>query len=302
MPPNVPEIRLARTVAEESWSEDLLRRAHEALATVQERMGLELDGPVTIRTFRHIEDLQRHLGSRPTHVVAVTRARLLEVSILLPAWQRLPREEQLRTLEHEMVHLLLGRLVRGELPAWLHEGLAMIVSRESGLSHRVRLTAAGALGTLIPLRDLESSVLLGGERQSLAYAQSHAVTKFLLVRSYGGDEDLDAAVRRFAALLVDSENGPTMLSQLRSPLWRDALDGQWRATTGRLWSWISFLAGTSVVWAFTTVLFLLAYWRKRRMTRLIRERFEEEEREAWMPDPVLPDVEPWLEEDDDEPL
>jgi hypothetical protein len=263
--------------ASEPWADSLVENALRARELAAQRLGLKLEGPVRILTVdspRQMEDL---LGTRPDHVLAMASHSRMRIVILRPNWLATDVDRQQRTLVHEMTHLIVGRNARGRLPAWLNEGLAMIVAGEDRSRNHWHLTAAGVLGTLIPLEDLENGVLMGGERQRLAYAQSASVTEFLLMRSYDGREGMDTAVRRLAEQLADPQRGPRLLERLHDRHFRLALEIQWRRQFESIWGWISFVTGAAFIWMAISALFLLAYWRKRRMARLIRERFEEEE-------------------------
>jgi hypothetical protein len=282
VPPALPGGGARRIVLETnhpdaSWARTLRSNAAAAWTEAERALGLTLEGTVRIVVLDNADAFQRHVGLRPTDLLAVAIDERTEIAIPLPAWSNNNEAEQFSTLVHEMVHLLLGRHAPAALPAWLNEGLAMQVAREDRLKHRLRLTSAGVFGGLIPLSELENMLLFGGERQALAYAQSHSVTRYLLNRDYEGRDDVDLAVRRLAAHLADPVRGPALVARLNEFLFRKALELQWRRQYQSIWSWISFLSGTSFIWLCTSVLFLLAYWRKRRMAQIIRQRFEDEE-------------------------
>ena len=104
------------------------------------------------------------------------------------------REGRLRVLFHEYAHLMISNVVMN-LPAWLSEGLAEYYStyehsrdgREAVIgrpveSHLQRL----AEGRLLPLKELisvdrDSPLYNEGERRSVFYAQSWALTHMLLL-------------------------------------------------------------------------------------------------------------------------
>jgi hypothetical protein len=172
--------------------------------------------------------------------------------------------------------MLIGNQVRGRLPAWLEEGLCMLVAGQGGLGDSWRVAWAGALGGLFPLARLESTLSMEGPGQALAYSQSLSVTRFYLERSFaqaGGGADPAALFAR----LADPEQGSSMVARFWDANWRNALEIQWRRSHVSLWRWIAALSGTTVIWMVASLLFLAAWWRKQRMARLKRERFGSEE-------------------------
>ncbi|HOR27349.1 MAG TPA: hypothetical protein PLG73_04930 [Candidatus Sumerlaeota bacterium] len=293
-----PRIRLHQADADAPWGPALLDSAERALEAAEARLGLRLDQTARIVSLGSEREFHEYLQSRPAHVVAVARSRRNEIVIHREAFFRQTPVEQQRTLVHEMVHLILGRRVRGELPGWLNEGLAMLVAGEGNYRSAWRVQVAGAFGALIPLEQLESQVAIGSELQELAYAQSLSVTRFYLERSWpestGGPGGLNPAP--LARELADPLEGPRLLTRLWDVHFRRSLEAQWRRDHRNVWTWIAFLSGSGFIWLFAGVLFLLAYWRKRRFARQKREMFaaeEERDRELSL------DIPPWEYEADE---
>lgn len=303
--PNDPLILLSPSDRAEPWGDRLLEQARRARQQAEKRLGVTLDGPVHLITKRNTYEFQRYLDSRPTHVVAVARPHFSEVVIHRPSWIAQNAHEQFQTLVHEMTHLILGRQIRGRLPTWLSEGLAMITAEEVTYSNRWRVVSAGTFGSLLPIERLNYDVLFGGELQRLAYAQSLSMTRFLLQRSFPGSDPRGRDPSELVARLADPRTGRKMLDQLWDPQFQHALEYQWRASQQTVWSWLGVLSGASVFWAFCSALLLLAYWRKRRMSRLKREAFAQQEaRDAELglePPPweYEGDLEEWLEEEEE---
>ena len=125
---------------------------------------------------------------------------------------REPTDEGLRVLFHEYAHLMVSNVITN-LPTWLDEGLAEYYStyshtrggREAMIgmpieSHVLRLRE----GRLLPMSELiavdqDSPFYNEGERRSLFYAQSWAITHMLLVAQPTRVKELSAfidAIRR----------------------------------------------------------------------------------------------------------
>lgn len=290
-------IELSTEEARAPWGPPLRAKARRALARAEKRLGLRLNSPVHLLSFRTTFEFEHYLESRPTHLVAVARPERAEIVVLRSAWADYDPSRQEQVLVHEMTHLILGRRIRGRLPAWLDEGLAMITAGENSFEASWRVTVAGTLGGLLPMELLEDRVALGGESQELAYAQSLSMTRLYLQLALPDQPLTSRDPAPLARALADPETGPILLRRLWDPNFRSAFEIQWRRSYQTLWSWLAFLSGASFLWTIMSFLFLLAYWRKRRMARLIRERFEFEEKRDVELGTETP---PWEYEDDEE--
>jgi hypothetical protein len=272
-------------------------RARRALARAEKRLGLRLNSPVHLVSFRTSFEFERYLQSRPTHLVAVALPERAEIVVLRSAWADYDPARQEQVLVHEMTHLILGRRVHGRLPAWLDEGLAMITAGEDSFEASWRVTVAGTLGGLLPIELLNDRVAIGGEAQELAYAQSLAMTHFYLQHALPDQPQSGRDPAPLARALADPESGPILLRRLWDPNFQRAFEIQWRRSYQTLWSWLAFLSGASFLWMIMSLLFLLAYWRKRRMAQIMHERFERDEnRDA----ELGTETPPWEYEDDEE--
>lgn len=149
----------------------------------------------------HFQELDRHLDAslrEPIPVILYTNQAFRDVT-RAPAWvgalndgrMRVPVEglssvttELSRVLKHELVHSMVWAKTRGRCPAWLNEGLAMVLEGSSVRGDR-RLAELWAEGKRLPWPALhESFTRLGPGMASLAYAQSLAATEYL-VSLYG---------------------------------------------------------------------------------------------------------------------
>lgn len=290
------EVRLGPADAAGRWGPALQAASERALARAEARLGLKLDQPAKVFSLPDELAFEREVGERLDHIVAIARSEPCEIIINRPALLREspPRQEQILT--HEMSHLLVGRGLPGRLPAWLDEGLAMTVAGESDSEGDWRILLAGALDTLIPVERLMDRVALGEGKQELAYAQSREMTQFYIKQQF--PETKGADPRPLIQTLTDPETGAKRIRMLWDPVFVRSLDYYWRQSHHTLWSLVMLLSGSSVLWIAISLLFLVAWWRKRRLTRGIRERFEREEH--WDAE-FGEGPKPWLEPPDWEP-
>ncbi len=277
MPDTEPIIRLSATDAAQPWGPELEQRLYEAHAAASRRLGMAAPRTVHVVTFANEREFNEYLKFQPEHVVAVARPQFNEIVILRPLFFGGGGQEQRQVLVHEMAHLIIGTHVQRELPAWLNEGLAMLAAGEDDFDKEWRVMTAGSFGSLLPLTQLEDRVAIGGgSSQQLAYAQSLSLTKFLIKRHFpqvrGGADPAP-----MAQALADPETGPALMERLWDPHYRYALEIQWRREQRTVWSMLTTLTGGGVLWGLMALLFLAAYWRKKRMERHKREHFGEEE-------------------------
>lgn len=277
MPPTATTIRLAKHDAAGAWGEELENESNRAFELVRQRLGVGISGSVYVRSFRDEMALYDYLGATPEHVVAVARPQLREILVVRPLWTTTHPAERHKILVHEATHMVLGNLAPERLPRWLDEGMAMITAQERNFRYGWRVAVAGALGGLLPLAELQHDYRFNGPTQELAYAESLAVTRFYLNMALHDQPNPGGDPGPLARALADPERGRIVLRRLWDAQYIQALDRGWRQTETGLWSWVAMLTGGSVLWFFTSMLFLLAWWRKQRFARQKRERFEYEE-------------------------
>jgi hypothetical protein len=136
------------------------------------------------------------------------------------------------------------------------------------------VTVAATFGGLAPLDEL----FAGGADQELAYAQSLAVTRHLIQRNNatagGAPDDPSPLARK----LAHPERGRHLRELLRDRVYVRGLDAQWRSSIRNLWTFIAALGSGGVLWGGASLLFLWAYWRKRKLAKAKEAAWEEEER------------------------
>jgi hypothetical protein len=268
-------VELSPADAEAKWGPSLKEDAEQALGQAESRLGLKLDRPVEILSQPDTLEFEAYLGAQLPRVVAVARAERCQIVINRRAMFAEGRPRQRQVLVHEMAHLLLGRNIKGRMPAWLDEGLAMMTAGEGDFDSHWRVLVSGTLDTLIPLQLLMDRVTIGVGNQDQAYAQSLSLTRFFIRRECPGESGNDPAP--LIKYLTDPERGENRVKRLWDPIAVAALDYQWRHSWHTIWAALVFLSGSTFVWMFISFLFLAAWWRKRRMARAIRERFQSEE-------------------------
>jgi hypothetical protein len=101
--------------------------------------------------------------------------------------RQLEARRALALLQHELVHLVVHQSVRGPLPRWFDEGLAVIYGGEWGMAEALRAAASSFQRDWLPLEECEAD-LHGAdpERARQAYLESAAFVLHLR-STYGTD-------------------------------------------------------------------------------------------------------------------
>ncbi len=169
---------------EESFAQELMAMALQALDRLNKDTGAYLDKPVEIYIYANAEDLKGAMifPQEWTGGVAFTRYGIIAIGI---APDRLYWGE--RAIAHELTHLVIHQMTLnayGDLPTWLDEGLAMHTEGMLGPTYTTFLYKAITEDSLISVRSLSSPFSAYAEQSYLSYAQSYSLVEFL-ISNYG---------------------------------------------------------------------------------------------------------------------
>jgi len=209
-----------------AFAEELHADATDALAYIDDNMGLKPDGPIDIYVYGSFADLRDAMYYEPGWIggQAYTNYNIVVVGIPPDDTDSL---EWGRDVEvHELTHVLVHRFTFSclfSLPTWLDEGLSEFVERgEDGLgTDRPDFEAAVADDTLFSVRALGGSFPEDSEKAHFAYAQSYSLVDFLITE-YGRDEIVD--------LLATLRDGEAIDDALQAAYGfdQDGLEDAWR--------------------------------------------------------------------------
>lgn len=218
----------------------LLQLANHA-ATALPRLARALEVPIGQTVHVYLVDSHQAFrslqpGAPPMWADATAYPASGAIFLRAPGLRGTPDQPLEVVLDHELIHVLLGRaFAPADPPSWLQEGIARVYAGEFG-PEDARIIA-GRPGALLLLGELDNGFPRDPARAQLAYAQSADFVSWLhqlygpgtvpaLVRALAREQDLDQAVltatgvplnqleRRWLARL---EGGP--------PRWLKAFDG-----------------------------------------------------------------------------
>jgi len=175
---------------EDSFAEELMATAQQALARLAEDTGAYLEKPVRMYIYPSAQDLQGAMiyPQEWTGGVAFTRYGVIAIGIAPDklSWGK-------GAIAHELAHLVVHQMTfnpYSDLPTWLDEGLAMYAEGALEPVYTAYLNKAIAEGSLISVRSLSSPFSAYAEEAVLSYAQSYSLVEFL-ISSYGADKMLE---------------------------------------------------------------------------------------------------------------
>lgn len=174
----------------ESFAQELMATAQQALERLAEDTGAYPEKPIKIYIYANAQDLQGAMiyPQEWTGGVAFTRHGIIAIGIAPDNlyWGK-------RATAHELAHVVIHQMTfnpYSDLPTWLDEGLAMYAEGMLGPEFTSYLDRAIAEDSLISVRSLSSPFSAYTEESLLSYAQSYSVVKFLIT-SHGQGKMLE---------------------------------------------------------------------------------------------------------------
>jgi hypothetical protein len=160
--------------------------ATRAAAELNAEFGVQPKSPIAIVIYNSHEEFMSVLqeaSAEWTGAVNFGRSGNIVIGLGAESWMR-------GVIPHELTHAVLHQIEQppfGEIPRWLHEGLALRSEGGMGTEERSTLAAAIKQDTLIPLRVLNSPFPDQRERAVLSYAESNSLVEFI-IEEYGSQK------------------------------------------------------------------------------------------------------------------
>ncbi|MFC2006642.1 peptidase MA family metallohydrolase [Chloroflexota bacterium] len=206
----------------ESFANELMLTAQQAISRLSEDTGARLEKPVVIYIYADSRDLQGALIYPQEWTGGVTFQRYGTIAIGISpediTWGK-------RATVHELTHLVIHQATfnpYNDLPTWLDEGLAMYSEGALEAPLRSLLNRAIAENELISVRGLSSPFSAFPEKSYLSYAQSYSLVEFLIT-NYG-----QARMLELLNIFRQGSTGDEALLKVYD-FNMDGLDSLWRA-------------------------------------------------------------------------
>jgi hypothetical protein len=267
-----PEFEFYYAPGLERTAKDLFQQAGQIRTRIEGFLDFSFEAPVLMI---FAPDRESFLALQPGRVpewASGTSYPEQRVIFLRPLDATEIRGNNLTTIfTHELAHIMLHhRLNRNRAPRWLDEGVAMYLAGQFSFTQANQLLSVGISGRHIPFRRLAYSFPESGDDAQLAYAQSSDMISYIQ-RVFG-----HAA---YSTLLDRLAQGDELEAALEKSLGRnlDQLEKEWLNAVRRRWGLVPALTGSLSLWFLISLLFIAAYLRKRKTSRLRRQLWEIEE-------------------------
>jgi hypothetical protein len=252
----------------------LARHAAERLPELAAALGVPIGGPIDVFVAGSQAEFQTMQPGVPPDWAGGTAWPRQGLVYLKSPRAGGPNQAPLeQVLDHELVHVLVGRALGAKSPpAWLQEGLAQVLAGELGPEDGVVLARGVSAGMVPSVESLMRGFPSEAGRARLAYAQSAHFVAW--IREAHGDEALRVVLREMAG-------GASAASALRAATGDDlaTLEQRWKDTLEVPGAprWLALLGSGELWWAFVGVAGLAAViTARRRLNRRMKEMAEKE--------------------------
>jgi hypothetical protein len=188
-------VRLYWHDQDRGFGQDLFDLAVEAAADLSTEFGVTPNSPVAIVIYNSHTELMSALEDSSAEWIGAVNFSgkgCIAIGLGTRRWME-------EVIPHELTHAMLDQIAQppfGEIPRWLHEGLA--VRSEGGMKLEERAALADAIrdDALISLRVLNSVFADQRDRAILSYAESNSLVNFII--DVYGTEKLGELIAVFA--------------------------------------------------------------------------------------------------------
>jgi hypothetical protein len=212
----------------------LVKVLEKTLPDMQRQLYYYFESPVSIYISATQEEFDQVTGGKlPAWSQGVSFPENQTIVLKSPAFSLDEKTFHL-TGAHEMVHLLVARMAGTNVPRWLNEGLALLLSGEGPGKPLMPLSRALWSGRSIPLENVELVDSYSHNQAELAYLESYNAAEFF-VKQYGWE-----AVRR---VLADLSKGQYWNDALSHEIQVDqaGFEALWRVNLEKSYRWMILL-------------------------------------------------------------
>jgi hypothetical protein len=207
-----------------AFGKGLFDAATRAAAELGSEFGVIPEDPVSIVIYNSHEELMSVLqqgSSEWTGAVNFGTSGCIAIGLGSMDWME-------KVIPHELTHAMLNMITKppfGDIPRWLHEGLA--VRSEGGMDAEEALALAAAVerDELIPLRALNSPFPDQREQAILSYAESNSLVSFI-IEEYGA-----AKLGELIAVFAEGAHYDDAMMEIFG-VDMDGMEDLWRASVG----------------------------------------------------------------------
>ena len=258
------------SIEDETVAHDLMRHAHTAIPRIAKQLGVSTGGSMQIYLAHTQDEFQAMQPYAPPDWADGTAwPKNGWIFLRSPRIRSGLAEPLNQVLDHEIVHILLGRaFAHYPVPRWLQEGVAQVVAGEYTMQ---KVEQLGSFAEPMSFLDLARGFPADRLRAQMAYAQSASVVSYLfqehgtqslqiLINEMSQGRELDVALVRATGMTPQE------------------LDVAWRGRTFSMPLWLQSISVDGTLLALVALLVLLGSTRKYRQYRKENHVWAEEER------------------------
>ncbi len=255
----------------EGVAQQLAETADQDRASVSLDLGHDYDGVTAVHVVSDREAFRAAIPSDAAQVPGWAAAVAFPEHNLVVMRLDPSGQEPRAILRHELSHIAVGRLVRGRIPRWFLEGLAVIRAGDAWSREGPSLIRAGMANDLLPIESLQAGFPERPTDAELAYEESAAFVKFLMDRR--GEVALQDVMRQ----VVKGSTFDDAVLRVYGASTRQ-LENQWRKSVERWVLALDFATSREFLWMLLTLLMIWAglLLRRRRAVRLAQLEREDE--------------------------
>jgi len=252
----------------------LIAQAEAVRHDLTERLGFPVLSEVRVEIARTPGEMATFAPSGapyPEYAAGVAYSEIGLVLLSLTPIHAGQEQDLAEVFRHELAHVALHDALNGQpVPRWFNEGFAVFASGESSFARMKTLSMSTVGGSLIPLRDLESSFPDDETKAQIAYAEAVDVVRFLVRR-----ED----IHRFRALVSELREGQSFEKSVLDSYAVDlaTLEVEWRDDASRRYTFVPLLLSGTFFWIIALGLAIWAWRRRKRRDKLTLQKWAQEE-------------------------
>lgn len=257
---------------QEGIARHILKLSTTAKHLAEKETGLSAPSEVSIIFCRDHKEFTQKTQYKNENIYACAVGKKNRIYVNGGAFQMNPSDRILgKVLTHEIAHLLFARNIPEKMPLWLEEGLAMHVAHEMRFGDRLKLAYAKVFNRIIKLRELDLGFPQDEKRMALAYAESYSVVECILQTNH-------ISLKAFIKGLTRRDEHGSVVSRYWLSYIRENIEMKWRAWLGSHWkNIILIIIGPTMFWFAISLLFIIAYVKKRKQQKALLEQWENEE-------------------------
>ncbi len=238
-----------------------------------QKFGEVITRPYSIYITSNMNDFnEKSKGPVPEWGIAVAKLNPDRAILKSPGIANISFTRMKEVIIHELNHIYMFRIPNYySIPSWFKEGMAMAVSKEFSLIHKIEISKAYWQKQIIPLQRLQTMGSHTKGKIKLAYGESAAAIEALQYY-YGEDTPLH--------ILYAMRNGKEFIGALESTINEEYIEFQikFEAYLKNNYNWVLLFRSPKYVYVILPIILVLGFIYHRNRSKKILKQWEIEEK------------------------